>query len=143
MAELLRVENVAKSFGGLAALKDVDLVIHEGEIVGLIGPNGAGKTTLFNIITGIYPPTAGTVSFEGRALARAKKRAAWLAPFSAFALVAVFALFVESDVDDRQIERVALLLQYLHRARNIPRLYEIAGRYDGIYGCFDSRAVVF
>jgi ABC-type branched-subunit amino acid transport system ATPase component len=97
MAELLRVDNVAKTFGGLAALKDVDLAIHAGEIVGLIGPNGAGKTTLFNIITGIYPPSAGTVGFEGRVIARAKKRAVWLAPFTVVALVAVLALFVAGE----------------------------------------------
>ena len=62
---LLEAENVTKDFGGLRALSEVDLAIDEGEIVSLIGPNGAGKTTLFNLITGIYPLTAGAIRFRG------------------------------------------------------------------------------
>jgi branched-chain amino acid transport system ATP-binding protein len=65
MAELLEIADVTKQFGGLTAVKDVDIDIREGEIRGLIGPNGAGKTTLFNLITGIYPPTAGSMNFDG------------------------------------------------------------------------------
>jgi ABC-type branched-subunit amino acid transport system ATPase component len=94
MAELLRVRNLSKNFGGLAALKDVSLAIDEGEIVGLIGPNGAGKTTLFNVITGIYPPTAGRVNYEGKNIARAKRRARWLPFFSVAALACTIAVFV-------------------------------------------------
>lgn len=56
---------ITKYFGGLAAVKDVDFIVKKGEIVGLIGPNGAGKTTLFNVITGIYKPTAGKIIFNG------------------------------------------------------------------------------
>jgi branched-chain amino acid transport system ATP-binding protein len=63
---MLEVRNVTKRFGGLTALKDVDFVIEEGQIFGLIGPNGAGKTTLFNLVTGIYPPTEGSIRFEGQ-----------------------------------------------------------------------------
>ncbi len=63
---MLEVRNVTKRFGGLTALKDVDFVIEEGQIFGLIGPNGAGKTTLFNLVTGIYPPTQGSIRFEGK-----------------------------------------------------------------------------
>jgi branched-chain amino acid transport system ATP-binding protein len=63
---MLEVRNVTKRFGGLTALKDVDFVIEKGQIFGLIGPNGAGKTTLFNLVTGIYPPTQGSIRFEGQ-----------------------------------------------------------------------------
>jgi ABC-type branched-subunit amino acid transport system ATPase component len=62
---LLRIGGVSKHFGGLQALKDIDLDVDRGTIVGLIGPNGAGKTTLFNLITGIFPPSEGAILFEG------------------------------------------------------------------------------
>src|SRR6202171_3264087 len=61
---LLRLERVSRSFGGLVAVRSVDLAVERGEILGLIGPNGAGKTTLFNLITGVYRPTAGSVFFD-------------------------------------------------------------------------------
>lgn len=65
MARLVDATNVTMQFGGLKAVSDVTLHIDEGEIVALIGPNGAGKTTFFNLMTGIYTPTEGTVTFEG------------------------------------------------------------------------------
>ena len=65
---VLEVKKVSKVFGGLLAIKDVDLSINPGEIVGLIGPNGAGKTTLFNLITGIYHPSSGEITFNGKDL---------------------------------------------------------------------------
>jgi branched-chain amino acid transport system ATP-binding protein len=63
---LLELTRVSRSFGGLAAVKSVDLQVDAGEIVGLIGPNGAGKTTLFNLITGAFRPSSGTIRFGGR-----------------------------------------------------------------------------
>ena len=64
MTELLTMSKVSLSFGGLAAVADLDLTLSEGELVGLIGPNGAGKTTVFNLLTGVYPPSAGTIEFR-------------------------------------------------------------------------------
>ncbi len=61
---MLRIENVGKSFGGLAAVSECNITVEAGTITGLIGPNGAGKTTLFNIIAGAFPPTTGKVLFE-------------------------------------------------------------------------------
>lgn len=61
---ILELKHVSKSFGGLMAVSDVSFQVFEGEIVGLIGPNGAGKTTLFNLISGIYRPVSGTVTFR-------------------------------------------------------------------------------
>lgn len=66
---ILRTKKVTKLFGGLAAVKDVDLEIKRGEIFGLIGPNGAGKTTLFNMISGVYRPSGGTIEFNGKGYA--------------------------------------------------------------------------
>mgnify|MGYP001595452185 CR=1 FL=1 len=63
---LLEIRHLTKRFGGVTALDDVDLVVFEGETVGLIGPNGAGKTTLFNCMTGVLRPDAGAMAF-GRA----------------------------------------------------------------------------
>ena len=66
MTPILTLKSLGIRFGGLKAVEDLDLTVGEGELVGLIGPNGAGKTTVFNLITGVFPPTAGTVTFCAR-----------------------------------------------------------------------------
>ena len=66
LADLLTAAGVRKEFGGLVAVNDVDFTIPERTIVSLIGPNGAGKTTFFNMLTGVYKPTAGQIIFDGR-----------------------------------------------------------------------------
>lgn len=63
---LLQIENLSKSFSGLKAVSNLDLEIKDGELIGLIGPNGAGKTTVFNLLTGVYLPTEGTINFKGK-----------------------------------------------------------------------------
>jgi branched-chain amino acid transport system ATP-binding protein len=65
MFPLLQLDKVTIRFGGLTAVCEVDLQVGEHELVGLIGPNGAGKTTLFNLVTGVYQPTGGSISFGG------------------------------------------------------------------------------
>jgi branched-chain amino acid transport system ATP-binding protein len=62
---LLQLEKVTIRFGGLTAVSEVDLQVGGHELIGLIGPNGAGKTTVFNLITGVYQPTSGAISFNG------------------------------------------------------------------------------
>lgn len=64
METLLKVENLTKNFGGLTAVSSINMDIKKGELIGLIGPNGAGKTTFFNLITGVYEPTEGHVTFS-------------------------------------------------------------------------------
>jgi branched-chain amino acid transport system ATP-binding protein len=68
MARLVEAQSVTMMFGGLKALSGIDFHIDEGEIVALIGPNGAGKTTFFNLMTGIYKPTQGSLTFNGQSL---------------------------------------------------------------------------
>ena len=68
---LLGIRRLTKQFGGLTAVDCVDLQLNDGDILGLIGPNGAGKTTIFNMITGIYPPTAGEIFFRDQRIAHA------------------------------------------------------------------------
>jgi branched-chain amino acid transport system ATP-binding protein len=64
----LQLKNVTRRFGGVVALNDVSLDVEQGEIAGLIGPNGAGKTTAFNVITCLYRPESGEVTFDGESL---------------------------------------------------------------------------
>ncbi|HUL57091.1 MAG TPA: ATP-binding cassette domain-containing protein, partial [Usitatibacter sp.] len=63
---VLEIRNATKQFGKLVAVNDVSLKVEPGELRAIIGPNGAGKTTFFNLISGFFPPTAGTILFEGR-----------------------------------------------------------------------------
>jgi branched-chain amino acid transport system ATP-binding protein len=76
---ILRAERVTKAFGGLVAVREVDLEIPRGAIISIIGPNGAGKTTFFNVIVGILDPTSGFVSISGRRMVGHPVRA-WLEP---------------------------------------------------------------
>ena len=69
---LLQLRDVTVRFGGLTAVSNVEMSIYPGELIGLIGPNGAGKTTVFNIITGVYKPTEGSVIFNGEVVSGKK-----------------------------------------------------------------------
>ncbi|MDR1194138.1 MAG: ABC transporter ATP-binding protein [Peptococcaceae bacterium] len=65
MTITMTIANLSKSFGGISAVEDLNFNIKTGDVMGIIGPNGAGKTTVFNLITGVYQPTRGTVHFKG------------------------------------------------------------------------------
>ncbi len=65
---MLEVRNLTKRFGGLTAVNDLSFDVEQGDILGLIGPNGSGKTTTFNMISGAYPPTEGTITYRGERL---------------------------------------------------------------------------
>ncbi|HUP76871.1 MAG TPA: ABC transporter ATP-binding protein [Acidimicrobiales bacterium] len=67
---LLRVDSVSVTFGGIVALDGLTFAVEQGQIAGLIGPNGAGKTTLFNVISRLYEPTSGHITFDGHDLLR-------------------------------------------------------------------------
>ncbi len=72
VAPLFQLEGISKSFGGLAALRDVSLTIRSGQIYALIGPNGAGKSTLFNVISGLVPADSGTIHIDGELISHLK-----------------------------------------------------------------------
>jgi branched-chain amino acid transport system ATP-binding protein len=82
---LLEAKALTKNFGGLTAVDNLDFQVHQGEILGMIGPNGAGKTTVFNMITGVYPPTHGEISFNGQKTVRPSE-----SPWEAFLASPVF-----------------------------------------------------
>jgi len=91
---LLQARSITKRFGGLVAVRDVDLNIPKGSIVSIIGPNGAGKTTFFNVVAGLIDPSAGDVRFLGKYLVLRPRRTwlepmVWVAPAIAAVLVAV------------------------------------------------------
>ena len=67
-AVLFEARGITQKFGGLTAVSNFDLQLRAGELVGVIGPNGAGKTTVFNLVTGVYTPTAGTLNLRGQSL---------------------------------------------------------------------------
>ena len=69
---VLELNGLTKKFGGITAVNDVTFHVEEKQIFALIGPNGAGKTTAFNLISGVYVPTSGTVSFCGKTLNKMK-----------------------------------------------------------------------
>jgi len=79
---LLAAQALTKRFGGVVALDSLDLEVQRGEILGLIGPNGSGKTTFFNVVTGIYGPDAGNVSFGGADITDATSQAVYRAGIS-------------------------------------------------------------
>ncbi|HSY19715.1 MAG TPA: ABC transporter ATP-binding protein [Candidatus Acidoferrales bacterium] len=72
MPSLLQLDKATIRFGGLTAVSELDLQIGRNELVGLIGPNGAGKTTAFNLITGVYQPTCGAITFDGKSIVGSK-----------------------------------------------------------------------
>src|SRR5271154_2852284 len=69
MSSLLQLDKATIRFGGLTAVSELDLQIGRNELAGLIGPNGAGKTTVFNLVTGVYQPTGGAITFDGQTTA--------------------------------------------------------------------------
>ena len=115
MTEILRASGITKRFGGLIAVNNIEFSIPEKAIVSLIGPNGAGKTTFFNIIAGIYDPTAGEIEFHGRKVI-ARSRRAWFEPVLwvlPAAIVALITLVLGSETRSELSIIIGLLLTIL------------------------------
>ena len=122
---LLQLDQVTIRFGGLAAVSEVDLQIGNQELIGLIGPNGAGKTTVFNLITGVYQPTEGKISFEARPTTKLKPH-----QLAAFGIARTFQnirLFASMSVFDNV--RAAVQLHRPHGIRDA--LWRGRGFHDG------------
>lgn len=92
--QLLAIKDLSMRFGGLMAINGLNLTVDQGEIHGLIGPNGAGKTTLFNVISGVYRPTSGSITFKDREIGTLKPhRTARLGVVRTFQSITLFKSF--------------------------------------------------
>ena len=128
---LLEANQVSRRFGGLVAVKDVDLVIPKGGIISIIGPNGAGKTTFFNVIAGLISPSAGTVSFRGRLLITEPHRTwleslIWLVPSTIAIVIGVLlgAANSEAGIGITGVVAIGLLVIMLVNALARPVWYQ-------------------
>jgi branched-chain amino acid transport system ATP-binding protein len=132
---MLDVNAIGKRFGGLKAVDDATLHVEAGSITGLIGPNGAGKTTLFAIVSGFIPPSAGTVSFEGRTITGLKPhQLAELGIARTFQIVQPFAgLSIIENI------MVGAFLRHRDRASALSRAEAVARRV-GLTGDLDRPA---
>jgi branched-chain amino acid transport system ATP-binding protein len=118
---LLEAQDVSRAFGGFLALKDANLTVEAGEIVGLIGPNGAGKSTFFNCIAGDLEPTRGRISFDGVDVTRLPAEAhARLGIGRTFQVPATF-----EDMTILENVMVGAFLRHPHRADAIAKATEV------------------
>jgi branched-chain amino acid transport system ATP-binding protein len=127
---LLKLENVTKRFGGLIAVDNVSFDIEPGELIGIVGPNGSGKTTLYNVISGVYFPEEGKVSFEGKDITRLPtyKRAP-LGLGRTFQIPRPF-----SSASVRENVAVGAMFGTLSRKVGVDESMEIADRYIKLVG---------
>ena len=110
---LLEIEHLTEFFGGLRAVSDFNIRLEHGEIVGLIGPNGAGKTTVFNVITGVYRPTQGTIVFDGQSIVG--KKTHQITQLGIARTFQTIRLFTQSSVIDN-----TMLIQIHHPRVGVP-----------------------
>jgi branched-chain amino acid transport system ATP-binding protein len=130
---VLEVVALAKSFGGVHAVRDISFTVAAGEFLALIGPNGAGKSTCFNIINGQLKPDAGDVRFEGRSIAGLKPRAIWrLGIGRTFQIAATFgSMTVAENVQMALISHAGEIFRFArpaaayHRARALDLLAQV------------------
>jgi branched-chain amino acid transport system ATP-binding protein len=126
---ILSARGVTKRFGGLLAVSSVDFDIPEGSIVSLIGPNGAGKTTFFNVVAGIYDPTAGHVDFRGRRMIARTVRG-WLEPILWLAPAIVVAIITAVAYGVTQLQPLGVALGLISLALLITMLISAVARPD-------------
>ncbi len=133
MEPLLQTTDLSKSFGGIKAVQKFEIRIDKGEVIGLIGPNGAGKTTAFNLLTGVYTPTTGSIMFEGKDIAGKKPY-----QITALGIARTFQnirLFGELSV----LENVKIAFT-LHSTYSLPEAILRLGRYGREEQTIDDKA---
>jgi branched-chain amino acid transport system ATP-binding protein len=137
---LLQAAAVRKFYGAFCALDGVNLIISEGEHVSIIGPNGAGKTTLVNVLTGLVPPSAGTVSFKGHDIVRLDPvRLSRLGMARSFQLVNIFPqLSVRETIAVAAISSLGMGGRVFGALRKNRGVWEIVERVAGLFG-FSSK----
>ena len=133
---ILQAVEVRKFYGAFCALDGVSLVIGEGEHVSIIGPNGAGKTTLVNVLTGLLPPSAGTVIFKGHDIGRlGPLRLLRLGMARSFQLVNIFPqLSVRETIAIAAISKLGMGGRAFAPLRKNRRVWEIVERVAGLFG---------
>jgi branched-chain amino acid transport system ATP-binding protein len=133
---ILQAVEVRKFYGAFCALDGVSLVIGEGEHVSIIGPNGAGKTTLVNVLTGLLPPSAGTVTFKGHDIARLDPlRLSRLGMARSFQLVNIFPqLSVRETIAIAAISKLGMGGRAFAALRKNRLVWEIVERVAGLFG---------
>ena len=133
---ILQAVEVGKFYGAFCALDGVSLVIGEGEHVSIIGPNGAGKTTLVNVLTGLLPPSAGTVIFKGHDIGRlGPLRLLRLGMARSFQLVNIFPqLSVRETIAIAAISKLGMGGRAFAPLRKNHRVWEIVERVAGLFG---------
>jgi branched-chain amino acid transport system ATP-binding protein len=133
---ILQAVDVQKLYGAFCALDGVSLVIGEGEHVSIIGPNGAGKTTLVNLLTGLLPPSAGTVTFKGHDIARLDPlRLSRLGMARSFQLVNIFPqLSVRETIAIAAISNLGMGGRAFAALRKNRPVWEIVERVAGLFG---------
>lgn len=108
---LLSLDRITLRFGGLTAVRDISLAVEEGTVFSVIGPNGAGKTSLFNVITGVYEPTGGTLRFGGRDVRR-PFTARTAAGFVVVAVLSAFGFFASVHIESLWERAITALYVY-------------------------------
>jgi len=128
-------EHLTKDFGGLRAVDDVSFEVRQGEIVGLIGPNGAGKTTIFNIISGFYHPTKGSVFFKGQRIDGLRPHQVCKMGLSrTFQIVQTFASFTAFDTILLAALNRLPMSAARKRAREVLEIIGVASKADELVG---------
>jgi len=140
-SEILTLSNIDLSFGGVAALRDVDLSVRRGEICSVIGPNGAGKSSLINVVSGLYKPDKGTIRLNGHSFEQIRPdRLAHLSVARTFQNLALFGgLSVRDNVSSglTHIRTAGLFGQILSSSRFRREDREIGERVDAILSFLD------